>query len=129
MQVITHVTSRESYKVHHGKHHDKAHACPFLASPVDPEAYKWLQRRRKHDPLVAGKVKRSGSVKEFEDEQGTASHLAKRIFRKQHEASSLELFFDLFFVANLATFTTYHVSNLSPRSFYSIGNLMLCRLT
>lgn len=29
-------------------------------------------------------------------------------FHVRHEASMLELFFDLFFVANLATFTAYH---------------------
>lgn len=29
-------------------------------------------------------------------------------FRAHHEASSIELFYDLFFVANLATFTTNH---------------------
>ena len=30
------------------------------------------------------------------------------VFAPRHEASTLELFFDLFFVANLATFTAYH---------------------
>jgi low temperature requirement protein LtrA len=30
------------------------------------------------------------------------------VFAQRHEASTLELFFDLFFVANLATFTAYH---------------------
>ena len=30
------------------------------------------------------------------------------VFSQRHEANSVELFFDLFFVANLATFTTYH---------------------
>ncbi|KAH6637217.1 bacterial low temperature requirement A protein-domain-containing protein [Chaetomium tenue] len=30
------------------------------------------------------------------------------VFAPRHEASTLELFFDLFFVANLATFTSYH---------------------
>lgn len=29
-------------------------------------------------------------------------------FSPRHEASTIELFFDLFFVANLATFTQYH---------------------
>jgi len=29
-------------------------------------------------------------------------------FHVRHEASMIELFFDLFFVANLATFTAYH---------------------
>ncbi|KAF2873140.1 bacterial low temperature requirement A protein-domain-containing protein [Massariosphaeria phaeospora] len=30
------------------------------------------------------------------------------VFSQRHEANHVELFFDLFFVANLATFTTYH---------------------
>jgi len=30
------------------------------------------------------------------------------VFQQRHEANSVELFFDLFFVANLATFTAYH---------------------
>ncbi|KAF2830010.1 hypothetical protein CC86DRAFT_344876 [Ophiobolus disseminans] len=30
------------------------------------------------------------------------------VFSQRHEANSIELFFDLFFVANLATFTAYH---------------------
>lgn len=30
------------------------------------------------------------------------------VFSQRHEANSVELFFDLFFVANLATFTAYH---------------------
>lgn len=30
------------------------------------------------------------------------------VFHQRHEANSVELFFDLFFVANLATFTAYH---------------------
>jgi low temperature requirement protein LtrA len=30
------------------------------------------------------------------------------VFSQRHEANLVELFFDLFFVANLATFTAYH---------------------
>jgi low temperature requirement protein LtrA len=30
------------------------------------------------------------------------------VFSQRHEANNVELFFDLFFAANLATFTTYH---------------------
>lgn len=30
------------------------------------------------------------------------------VFNQRHEANTLELFFDLFLFANLATFTTYH---------------------
>jgi len=86
----------------HAEHHAKA-PLPFFASPVDPEALKWLERRKRASTGLA----KSGSVDQFEsDTKITESRLANRIFRKQHEASSLELFFDLFFVGNLAVFTT-----------------------
>lgn len=117
--VISHITSKESYEHgEHDHHGDECHALPFLASPVDPKAYAWLKKKNLADPLVPGKVQRSNTVAQFEADQGTDSRLAKRIFRKQHEASSLELFFDLFFVANLAIFTDQHahVSAISKSS-------------
>ncbi|KAJ4387474.1 hypothetical protein N0V93_008066 [Gnomoniopsis smithogilvyi] len=41
------------------------------------------------------------------------------VFNQRHEASTLELFFDLFFVANLATFTTYHaITDLDALASY-----------
>jgi low temperature requirement protein LtrA len=42
-------------------------------------------------------------------------------FHVRHEASMIELFFDLFFVANLATFTTYHEITGSATLYYYIG--------
>ena len=86
----------------HAEHHQKAH-LPFIASPVDPEALKWLERKKR----AASGLARSTTVAQFESEgRDTESGMAHRIFRKQHEASTLELFFDLFFVGNLAVFTT-----------------------
>lgn len=89
---------------HHSEHsHAESHKrgpLPFIASPIDPEALKWLAKRKR-----ASGVGKSTSAAAFEAD-GTESALAQRIFRKQHEASSLELFFDLFFVGNLAVYTT-----------------------
>lgn len=42
-------------------------------------------------------------------------------FHVRHEASMLELFFDLFFVANLATFTAYHEITTSSNVAAYIG--------
>lgn len=102
-------TSTKSARRRSEPEHDESHAehprhrpLPFLASPVDPEAVKWVAHRKRHG---RGDVERTTTVAQFDAER-TESALAKRIFRKQHEASSLELFFDLFFVANLAVFTT-----------------------
>lgn len=105
-QALHYITSRENFTA--DDNDDKADALPFIASPVDPKAYAWLHHKKLTDPLVPGKVKRSRTVHRFEHEQGTDSALAQTIFRKQHEASSLELFFDLFFVGNLAVFTDIH---------------------
>lgn len=87
--------------------HDDSHAeharhkpLPFLASPVDPQALKWVAKKKR-----SGGLEKATSVAQFDAER-TESALAQRIFRKQHEASTLELFFDLFFVGNLAVFTT-----------------------
>lgn len=107
-QALHYITSRDSYVSANDDDEDKAHALPFISSPVDPKAYNWLYRKKLTDPLVPGKVRRSMTVKQFEEDQGTDSKLAQRIFRKQHMASSLELFFDLFFVGNLAVFTDLH---------------------
>lgn len=103
-----------SHSITEGTHHTRGGPIPLLASPVDPSAYTWLRRKRRNatqdpDSPAPGKVKRSFTVAQFEEEHGhSESKLAGRIFRKQHAASSLELFFDLFFVANLAVFTTNH---------------------
>lgn len=92
---------------HSDAEHDDSHAeharhkpLPLLASPVDPEALKWVAKKKRSND-----VERTTSVAAFDAER-TESALAQRIFRKQHEASTLELFFDLFFVGNLAVFTT-----------------------
>ena len=89
--------SRQSSHAEHPKHKP----LPFLASPVDPEALKWVAKKKRSGTGV----QRATTVAAFDADQSESSY-AQRIFRKQHEASTLELFFDLFFVANLAVFTT-----------------------
>jgi len=59
---------------------------------VDNE--KHLRRLHKTTPLI-------------ESPLAGADH-SSLVFSQRHEANSVELFFDLFFVANLATFTAYH---------------------
>lgn len=110
-------------------HYDKQGPLPIIASPVDPDALKWLRRKRRGDSKsepIPGQVRRSMTVAQFEAEHSASeSTLAGRIFRKQHAASSLELFFDLFFVANLAVFTTNH-EHVSLLSKYGGRQLELC---
>lgn len=108
VKVLSRSKSNQPSMSEHGSHGEGSHAehhkskpVPFLASPVDPEALLWLEKKKRH----AQGVGRSTTVAAFEAE-ARESELAGRLFRKQHEASTLELFFDLFFVANLAVFTT-----------------------
>lgn len=90
------------------------------ASPVDPEALRWVRQKKRAGG--GGGIQRARTVAQYDAEQShgkSESALAHRIFRKQHEASTLELFFDLFFVANLAIFTTKsaHVDLLSLTNY------------
>jgi hypothetical protein len=101
---LSHTRSRSDSSI---DDHDESHAeharhkpLPLLASPVDPQALKWVAKKKR-----SGDMERAATVAQFDAER-TESALASRIFRKQHEASTLELFFDLFFVGNLAVFTT-----------------------
>ena len=99
------IVSRGHHSTHgHSEHHKHA-PLPFLASPVNPEALTWV-RNKKHN---SSGIQRARTVAQYDAEHirgKSESALAHRIFRKQHEASTLELFFDLFFVGNLAVFTT-----------------------
>ncbi|KAF2761448.1 hypothetical protein EJ05DRAFT_498000 [Pseudovirgaria hyperparasitica] len=68
--------------------------------------FDWSQRKGKQQkyavvPCISDPT--SGVKMENDDGSGPI------VFGQRHEASSMELFFDLFFVANLALFTQYHI--------------------
>lgn len=58
------------------------------------DAEKHLRRLHKTTPFIESPL--------------TGADQENLVFSQRHEANSVELFFDLFFVANLATFTAYH---------------------
>ncbi|KZM18786.1 uncharacterized protein EKO05_0006488 [Ascochyta rabiei] len=65
------------------------------ASMIDRfDAEKHLKRLHKTTPFIESPL--------------TGADQENLVFSQRHEANSVELFFDLFFVANLATFTAYH---------------------
>ncbi|KAH7392648.1 bacterial low temperature requirement A protein-domain-containing protein [Pyrenochaeta sp. MPI-SDFR-AT-0127] len=66
----------------------------FHGHKRDVDAEKHLKRLHKTTPWI-------------ESPLAGADH-DSLVFSQRHEANSVELFFDLFFVANLATFTAYH---------------------
>lgn len=116
VKVLTRTTSSETTATrktvphgHHSTHghseHHKHAPLPFLASPVNAEALRWVRSKKR----TGSGVQRARTVAQYDADHThgkSESALAHRIFRKQHEASTLELFFDLFFVGNLAVFTT-----------------------
>lgn len=93
---------------------------PLIASPLDPKTTEWLQGKRDQNNLT---LKRRPTVAQYE-----ANKASGGMFRKQAEASPLELFFDLFFVANLAVFTYNHECN-SEDGRFCYRKLSVHRLT
>ncbi|KAJ8114112.1 hypothetical protein OPT61_g3926 [Boeremia exigua] len=72
----------------------------FHGKKKDVDAEKHLRRLHKTTPLIESPL--AGADQE------------NLVFSQRHEANTVELFFDLFFVANLATFTAYHsISDLN----------------
>lgn len=80
-QALRYVTSRNSENYSDRKEaHETRSVVPIIASPVDPDAYFWLHKKRRTETKVPGRIKRSYTVAQFEAEQ-TESNLAGRIFR------------------------------------------------
>jgi hypothetical protein len=78
---------------------------PWIASPLAQEVPE-------HNNPTVEKTPATERVVEFNENQHdlhrTRSSPDEPVFREHHESSTVELFFDLFFVANLATFTANH---------------------
>ncbi|KAI9719594.1 MAG: hypothetical protein M1812_003365 [Candelaria pacifica] len=94
------------------------HALPLIASPLEDESHhghgsEESLEAKEHSALV--------TVTESSD--------VPPAFREKEEASSIELFYDLFFVANLTTFTTGHpIDDKTTLSSY-IGFLVILWFT
>jgi hypothetical protein len=77
---------------------------PWIASP--------LAKPTPEHPAGIEKTQTTERVVEFDESHQDLhpSHSGpdEPVFREHHESSTVELFFDLFFVANLATFTANH---------------------
>ncbi|KAL9594218.1 MAG: hypothetical protein Q9219_007151 [cf. Caloplaca sp. 3 TL-2023] len=100
-------------------------ALPLIASPLEPTSSEQRERgipeqvsRRR---LSEGKTQPTNSIDEHHDDMIR--------FREREEASSIELFYDLFFVANLTSFTTVHPiddkPSLSPDALQMTENDMV----
>ncbi|KAF2177234.1 hypothetical protein K469DRAFT_603999 [Zopfia rhizophila CBS 207.26] len=65
------------------------------------QGHKWEADSRKD-------FKRLHKTVPYIESQLSGADPESLVFSQRHEASTIELFFDLFFVANVATFTAYH---------------------
>jgi low temperature requirement protein LtrA len=63
---------------------------------------------KKHEADKERHLKRLHKTTPFIESPLVGADANSLVFSQRHEANSVELFFDLFFVANLATFTAYH---------------------
>ena len=76
-------------------------ALPLIASPLEQHRHSEHHEHKiaEHETEQTTVRKPEGVVTVYEEHQGTPA------FREREEASSIELFYDLFFVANLTSFT------------------------
>lgn len=79
-------------------------ALPLIASPLEQEGHGHDQHHGTPNQTseAYSTDKSEHVVSTYEHHNGTPA------FREKEEASSIELFFDLFFVANLTSFTNVH---------------------
>jgi hypothetical protein len=96
-QVLSHSQTPESLTSR--KH------TPWISSPLDLNAKRALSG---DDPYRASETKAGERVQEFGETPLHRSDSELLVFKRHSECSTIELFYDLFFVANLATFTANH---------------------
>lgn len=78
---------------------------PWIASPLDEKALRVDSRGNTPDETAPNL---EGQDLQFRHDQLHKHEADQPIFKKHHESSTIELFYDLFFVANLTTFTANH---------------------
>ncbi|KAJ8117010.1 hypothetical protein OPT61_g1694 [Boeremia exigua] len=82
---------------------------PLLESPINEDAQEMLSSRASDIEKMTTNTGEAGvSVTTMLAGNGRTSSGNIVIYKPHHEASSIELFYDLFFVANLAYFTAMH---------------------
>jgi hypothetical protein len=89
-QVLSRTVSEEDFNIR--KH------TPWIVSPLDAKAEKTPPEHPSH----------SDRALEFDETHVHRSDSELPVFKHHKESSTVELFYDLFFVANLATFTANH---------------------
>lgn len=81
------------------------HALPIIASPLQGEGEEEEHGHGHEEHTYTQPAENKGLVHE---EVSSADQDDVPVFRPKEEASTIELFYDLFFVANLTSFTNVH---------------------
>jgi hypothetical protein len=88
-----------------GDEYQVKRSLPLLASPINENAHEMLRHH-------SSDLERANVNKSAEGSLGTTSFAASGrssgnliIYKEHHEASTIELFYDLYFVANLGNFS------------------------
>ena len=81
---------------------------PWISSPLETNARDVLTQPESEEEL---KRPPGEHVLEFKSTQVHRRDSELPVFKHHHESSTVELFYDLFFVANLSTFTSNHEIN------------------
>ena len=82
------------------------HALPFIASPLQGEGEEEHGHGHSHDQHPYTQAEESKGLAHEDVAPIVQDDLP--VFRSKEEASTIELFYDLFFVANLTSFTNVH---------------------
>ena len=88
---------------------------PFFASPLE-EHSEHKNGHASHEPHFPENFESSPEKGQIKHETRPA-HARELTFREREEASSIELFYDLFFVANLSSFTGTHDIDSATSTF------------
>lgn len=98
------VRRRQVAHQHHGEgpheNHLERKRLPLIESPVNDQLYDVLDSDG--TPNLEKLRSRASALPAISSTDGPI------LYKTRHEASTIELFYDLFFVANLATFTAAH---------------------
>lgn len=84
------------------------HALPLIASPLQGEGEEEHEHGHGHDDHVEHAYTPPVESKGLAHEEVSPLEDDVPVFRSKEEASTIELFYDLFFVANLTSFTNVH---------------------
>jgi hypothetical protein len=104
---------------------------PFFRSPVSHEsintgtAFEPVQRKRSANAILSPNHELLIDAESDEEEEEEKYEEGAPRLRRHHKTSNVQLFYDLFFVANLTTFTNKHEINSVDGTDYPLFLLLV----